>query len=111
MTTTEKTAEKATNKVSFLPQVDVIETKDGYRLLLDVPGVKKDDVKVSFEKGKLIILGEISRGIDEGAKYLRKIKLSEALDTDSILAKLENGLLDVSISKKPEAQAVKVEIH
>ena len=107
MTTTEKT----TNKASFLPQVDVIETKEGYRLLLDVPGVAKEDVKISFEKGKLIILGDISRGIDQGAKYVRNIKLSEALDTDSILAKLENGLLDVSISKKPEAQAVKVEIH
>ena len=107
MTTTEKT----TNKASFLPQVDVIETKEGYRLLLDVPGVAKEDVKISFEKGKLIILGDISRGIDQGAKYVRNIKLSEALDTDSILAKLENGLLDVSISKKPEAQAVKVEIN
>ena len=111
MTTAETTTEKTTNKASFLPLVDVIETKEGYRLILDVPGVKKEDVQISFEKGKLIVLGDISRGIDQGAKYLRKIKLSEALDTDSIQAKLENGILDVAIAKKPEALAVKVEIH
>ena len=110
MTTTEKTA-KTTNKASFLPQVDVIETKEGYRLILDVPGVKKEDVKISFEKGKLLVLGDITRGLDKGAKYMRKIKLSDALDTGSIQAKLEEGVLNVSISKKPEAQPVKVDIH
>ena len=111
MTTAETKTDKTTNKASFLPQVDVIETKEGYRLMLDVPGVKKDDVQISFEKGKLIVLGDISRGIDQGAKYMRKIKLSEALDTQSIEAKLENGVLNVAIAKKPEALAVKVEIH
>ena len=111
MTTTEKTTEKTTNKATFLPQVDVIETKEGYRLLLDVPGVKKGDVKISFEKGKLIVLGDISRGLDSGAKYMRKVKLSDALDTGSIKAKLEEGVLDVTIAKKPEAQPVKVEIN
>ncbi|MDX2470283.1 MAG: Hsp20/alpha crystallin family protein [SAR324 cluster bacterium] len=111
MTTTEKTADKATNKATFLPQVDVIETKQGYRLLLDVPGVTKEDVKISFEKGKLIVAGDISRGLDQGAKYLRKIKLSDALDTGSIKAKLDEGVLDVAIAKKPEALAVQVEIN
>ena len=111
MTTTEKTAETKSNKATFLPQVDVIETKEGYRLLLDVPGVKKEAVKISFEKGKLIVLGDITKGLDQGAKYMRKIKLSEALDTESIKAKLEDGVLDVAIAKKPEAQPVKVEIN
>ena len=111
MTTTEKTAVTKTNKASFLPQVDVIETKEGYRLLLDVPGVQKGDVKISFEKGKLIVLGDITRGLDQGAKYQRSIKLSDALDTESIKAKLEDGVLDVAIAKKPEALPVKVEIN
>ena len=111
MTTEQTTTEKATTaKTTFLPKVDVVETLLGYRLVFDIPGVSKKDVKISFEKGKLNITGDISSGIDQGARYQRGIRLSEDLDKEKITAKLENGLLNLAILKKPEAQAVTVAV-
>ena len=111
MTTTQTTTEQTAEKTTFLPQVDVVETLVGYRLVFDIPGVTKKDVKISFEKGKLNITGDISSGIDQGARYERNVRLSDDLDKEKITAKLENGILDLAILKKPEAQPVAISVN
>ena len=108
MTTEQTTTAK---QATFLPQVDVVETLVGYRLVFDIPGVTKKDVKISFEKGKLNITGEISSGIDQGSRYERNIRLSEDLDKEKITAKLEDGILNLAILKKPEAQPVAITVN
>lgn len=95
--------------------VDLVEIENGYQVIAEMPGVQKDDIKISFEDGVLTI--EADRSKDENAKYLinerdvlhlkRSLSFGE-INEDSINAKLENGLLFVTIkTKEPEEKPKK----
>lgn len=95
--------------------VDLVETEKGFMVIAELPGVLKEDVKIDFAEGVLTIQAE--RKKDENAKYLinerdtthleRSINFGE-INEDTISAKLENGLLYVSILvKAPEEKPKK----
>lgn len=87
---------------------------------LDVPGVSADSVEVTVENDQLAITVERSAGEGE-PKYLynerrfgkvtRSLQLPETVDPDSVEAELKNGVLRVSVAKRPETQPRKVEIR
>lgn len=90
--------------------VDLIEIKNGFIAVAEMPGVQKEDIKMNFEDGVLTI--EADRKKDENAKYLinerdvmhlkRSINFGD-IHEESIQAKLENGLLTITImTKVPE---------
>lgn len=95
--------------------VDLIEEENGFKVIAEMPGVKKEDITMNFEDGILTI--EADRKKDEEAKYLinerevthlkRSISFGE-IHEDSFSAKLDNGLLVVSIkTKAPEEKPKK----
>ncbi|MDE5714624.1 MAG: Hsp20 family protein [Anaeroplasmataceae bacterium] len=90
--------------------LDLVEIKDGFTVIAELPGVNKEDIQMSFEDGILTI--EADRKKDADAKYLinerdvmhlkRSINFGD-IHEDTISAKLENGLLTVTImTKVPE---------
>lgn len=96
--------------------LDMKETEKSYEISAELPGLIKDNIKLSVEKGKLHIYAERS-GIStnkDGDKYhyterqtgsvSRWIKLPDTADPDSVKAKYENGVLYVSIVKNSEQQ-------
>ena len=96
--------------------VDVIEDKDGYKVYAEIPGVKKEDIKVTFEEGTLSISANVDGKKDlkyiirerNQVKYARDIYFGDILE-DTNSAKSEGGLLTVSItSKAPEEKPHKV---
>jgi HSP20 family protein len=100
---------------AFAPLVDVKETKDGYVLSADLPGVKESDVHVSVDGNVLTISGhrDEERRTDEEyyhavertyGSFRRSYELPETADHDGIKAELKNGVLSVQVGKKPEAQ-------
>lgn len=91
--------------------VDVVEAENGFVVFAEMPGVKKENVNVTFEDGKLTIEGK-KEAIENTDKYLikeranipykRVISFGDILD-DQITAKLEDGILKVTITtKEPE---------
>ena len=104
----------ATGAVSYLtPLANILETKDAYVLEAEMPGVTKDGLDVSIENGELTIVGRRavaapqgravyreSRGLD----YRRSFELDPAIDTARINAKLDQGVLTLTL---PKAEAVK----
>ncbi len=62
------------NKVSFIPAVDVREDKDQYVVQADLPGVKPEDVEVTAEKGILTVRGERKTEQREGAEGYARIE-------------------------------------
>mgnify|MGYP002528861103 CR=1 FL=1 len=100
-------------------KTDIKETDDNYELIVDLPGFKKDEIKVSLEDGYLTI--EAAKGLDEDeqekktGKYIRKERyagamqrsfyVGENLTQEDIKAKYENGILRLSVPKK-EAKPV-----
>lgn len=115
----EKNQEQATeNQVTYLPKADVFLKDDGARILVELPGVAKDNLTLEVKKGRLQIHGKV-KPPEHGTKiqgeygvghFRRSFVLSEELDVDSAQAKLEDGVLEITLAKHPEAlpKAIKV---
>lgn len=85
---------------------DARETEDALHLRVDMPGLGKEDVKVSVEQSTLTIKGEGGKeeGDEEsGRRYMSRIDLPEKLySTDQIRAEMKNGVLKVTVPKVKE---------
>jgi HSP20 family protein len=96
--------------------MDVKSTPEGYEFVADLPGLKKEEVKVQIEDGNILtISGERSRQKeDKGStyhrmerstgKFMRKFRLPENADVEKITASAENGVLTVKVPKIPEKE-------
>ena len=95
--------------------IDVVETETGYMVVAEIPGVKKEDIKIEFEDGILTLSAEMPKR-DHNTKYLiherNKQKLRRTINfgdinEDEIKASYENGLLAVNITVKKEEKTKK----
>lgn len=93
--------------------LSVWESDERLVVELDVPGVPQADLEVSVEDGVLTVAGnrrpsehsgEPKHSDDRFGNFSRSIKLHESLDTTSIQAELDNGVLTLSIARRAEAQ-------
>jgi HSP20 family protein len=98
----------------------VWEDGHSYHVELDLPGVKRENVDLTFEKGMLRITTERSAPqecssalVDERryGKVTRTVTLPESIDAESISGNLTDGVLHVTVAKKPEAQPKRIEIN
>jgi HSP20 family protein len=106
---------------SWAPQADISETAKEYVIKADLPGVKKDDVKVAVTDGRITLSGERKEAKTEKGEnqirverfygqFSRSFSLPEDIDPAHIEAKSENGTLTVHIPKKPGAKPKAVAI-
>jgi HSP20 family protein len=98
----------------------VWEDGQSYHVEMDLPGVKRENVDLTFEKGTLRITSERTASddfrsalVDERryGKVTRTVTLPVSIDPDSIAGKLTDGVLHVTVAKKPEAQPKRIEIN
>ena len=104
----------ATRRTGTLtPRANIFETKDGYVLEAELPGVNKEGLEVTVENNELTLVGRRSPATTPGEAvyresrdldYRRVFDLDPAIDTGKITAKLENGLVTLSL---PKAESVK----
>ncbi len=102
------------------PRVEILETPKTVTLRAEMPGVEKGDFDIGIEGDELTIRGKRERvnsglklihgGIDR-ADYLRVFTLGDALDTEAVKAQLENGILTLTLSKRPEVLPRKIEVE
>lgn len=113
-TTAERTKERTRT-----PRVEIFETPEEVTLRAEMPGVAREDFEIHIEGDELSIRGKrgrvdsgltLIRGGIENADYYRAFTLGDALDPDSVKAKLENGILTLTLSKKPEILPRKIEV-
>jgi HSP20 family protein len=109
---------------SLYPNVDITESDSGYRISADLPGLSREDIKVSVEDGVLAISGEKKHEVEKRekdryyhfersyGKFCRSFSLPANVDNANIDAKYNNGVLEVLLKKteetKPKAIEVKV---
>src|SRR5438270_11569895 len=88
------------------PEVNIYETKDGYVLEAEMPGVNKEGLEVTLENNELTITGhrktETAKGdvlFRESNDYVfrRVFELDPAVDTQRISAKMEQGILSLTL--------------
>jgi HSP20 family protein len=107
---------------SWAPAVDICERKDAYLVTAELPGVKPDDVEITFEDGLLTIQGERhSASYAAGDKahrverrygaFRRSITLPSHVEADKIEASAQDGVLQVLVPKAQEAQAKQIKVR
>ncbi|XP_043696209.1 18.0 kDa class I heat shock protein-like [Telopea speciosissima] len=86
-------------------KIDWKETPDAYIFKVDTPGLKKEEVKVVIEEGKVLtISGErykVNRGKKSSGKFLRSFRLPENASVDQSIG-MENGVFTVTVPKVEE---------
>lgn len=97
----------------YIPLTDIIEGENEWIIYSEMPGVKKEDISITFEDSHLKIEGkkELRHNSDNYTNeevhngfYQRKFKLSRDVDSTKIDASYENGVLELRIPKKKEKQ-------
>lgn len=105
------------------PRVDLAETDDAYHIHVDVPGMRKEDIDISFQNGELTVSGERraeTSETDEKRNYMRversygrfyrSFALPNTVDIDKIEANYENGVLNISVPKAEEQKPRRIEV-
>lgn len=109
-----------TEQLVFTPPIDIYESGDDLVLRADLPGVKLESVDVQVQDNRLTIFGRVADFIPPDAQvlhqefqvgdYLRSFILSDQVDHSRIVARLNNGLLEVVLPKAPRAQARRIQV-
>lgn len=103
-------------------RVDVAEDEKSYIIKADIPGVSKDDIKVSVEGNSVSITTEFKREKEaEGQSMLRSERvygqqyrsftLDSAIDEENASAKYENGVLELTLPKKAGTATHQLKVH
>lgn len=105
----------------WMPLTDIKEDKDNYYVMLDLPGVSKDDVKVSYSNGQLSVSGERKQEKEARdskfqrvervfGRYYRSFTLPQKIKEDKIEAEFKDGQLNITVPKSEEAKPKELEI-
>jgi HSP20 family protein len=104
-------------------KVDVVETDAAYVVKAEIPGVNKDEIQVSIEGDVVTIGAEVKRETEtkDGERVIRTERYSGSvyraftlpveIDEAASTAKYQNGILELTLSKKPAAQGRKLTIQ
>jgi len=110
-------------KESFwMPSVDITEDGDKLTLSAELPGVKKEDVKISLNNGILTIEGEKKQAKEEKAensyrseryygKFTRSFNLTSEIDADKIKADYDSGILKITLPKSEKVKPRQITIN
>ena len=100
------------------PVTDIYEEDKGLYMMVDLPGVDQDGLKLSVEEGVLTIEGHVKRSDNkeylirefEPSNYYRQFELSEAVDQEGINAELKNGVLNIFLPRAKAVQPRTIEV-
>lgn len=102
----------------LIPAVDIYETGEGLVVVADVPGVSREGLDIQVREGVLTINGKIQQiprdGLTYGEfdliSYHREFRLGEKVDQGNISAKLERGVLTLTLPKVEESRPRQIEV-
>ena len=108
----------------WTPALDLYQTNDNVVAVVEIPGMRKEDIDISLHDGMLTIAGERTSSIvesetGEGAerterftgKFRRSISLPTRVDAGKVSATYKDGILTVTLPKAEEAKPKKVEVN
>lgn len=95
---------------SFYPRIDISEDKNSINVTAEIPGVKKENIKITLQDNILTIEGEKKKNLEQKEKnffrsermfgsFKRSFTLPEEVDSDNVEAKFEEGMLHVQMKK------------
>ncbi|MCW1916692.1 Hsp20/alpha crystallin family protein [Luteolibacter sp. GHJ8] len=105
----------------WVPVVDIIEDEKEFLIKAELPEVQKENVRVTVDKGRLILSGERKFEKEESGKtyhrversygnFLRSFNLPENADADKVEAEFKDGVLRVHLPKQEKAKPREIEV-
>ena len=105
----------------LLPATDIVEDENAVTLTLELPGVRLEDVKLSFENGSLTVsatknpevsetTGERTRRERTFGKFERQFSVSNTIEFEKIAASMKDGVLAVVLPKSERARSREIEV-
>jgi HSP20 family protein len=110
-----------TEFIRWAPRVDIVEQDGGYELVADLPGLKKEDIKIEIQDNMLTLRGE--KKLEEEKKdknyrlceryygeFVRTFTLPENINRDGIVAEFKDGVLDIPKTEKAKPKQIEVTV-
>jgi HSP20 family protein len=111
----DKKEEQTVPARTFLPTTDIYETEDSLTVVMEMPGVQKDNIDVAVEDNVLKVYGRLDFSSYTGLQplyteynvghYARSFRLSSRIDQSKINAKMKDGVLHLTLPKTKEAKS------
>jgi len=106
---------------AWLPPTDVFEDKEALRIVVELPGMKPEDVKITMENYTLTVRGEKKQVAEEKTErvhryersygsFERSFALPNTVDSDRVQARFEHGVLTVTLPKAERAKPREIEV-
>ena len=105
---------------AFLPPADIFESEDALTIVMEMPGVDREDIAVNVENGVLNVEGRLDFSKYEGMQpvyteynvghYRRSFSLSSKIDQDRISAQMQDGVLTLLLPKSEEAKPRRISV-
>jgi len=101
------------------PNVNIFETQEGYVLQAEMPGVSKDGLEITVEGTEITITGRRNPETVSGetlfrerntADYRRVFELDPAIDTSKVSARIEQGVLTLTLPKSERVKPRKIQV-
>lgn len=117
----DETRETSLFKGTWSPAVDIAEDDNNFYLHIELPGMKREDVKVRYEEGLLTITGEKKSEKEEKkvnfhrversyGKFERSFRVPTRILNEKIDASFQNGVLTVTLPKSEETKPKEIEV-
>ena len=105
---------------AFVPSADIYESENALTVVLEMPGVNKDNVDVNIEDGVLTVEGRIDFTKYEGLQpvyseynvgpYRRSFQISSQIDHSKIAAQMQNGIMTLELPKAETAKPRRIQV-
>jgi len=116
----EKKQERTVPARTYLPTTDIFETEQELTVVMEMPGVDRQNVEVTVENNVLSVSGRIDFSKYEGLQpvyteynvghYARSFELSSKIDQGKITADLKDGVMTLVLPKAEEAKPRKIKV-
>lgn len=111
----------ATAPQNYMPRFDVKETQDSYVFAADLPGIREEDLDISLTGNQLVVSGkrecEQCKETEQyhlyersSGRFSRAFSLPDGINPDQVKAHLKDGVLTLTVGKKPEVQPRRIQI-
>jgi HSP20 family molecular chaperone IbpA len=117
----ESKQEKTVPGKHYVPYTDIFERDDSLMVVMEIPGVEPKDLDINVEKNLLTIEGRINFSKYDNLKPLyteynvghfsRSFSLSNEIDQSGITARVEDGVLSLTLPKAKEAATRRIQVH
>jgi HSP20 family protein len=108
---------------TWMPPLDATETENAYIVTIDLPGITRENIKINFDRGVLSVTGTRAGDQEQSnsdhfyvrerpfGTFSRSVRFARDVDSDKIEAKLDHGVLTITVHKAATALPRQIEVQ